>query len=139
MILVRIGSIHVSRLTVTRANLSYTHDLRYVSLRSRFDPTHSKTWVATEYGTRTSTIGGHTWPKDRTVNECYNVTPCYSTTSPDCKLPLDAEVLSTSYATRVVAFTLLHMNTGFDSALYWWVQDYGWSSLCFGLQARDGR
>lgn len=107
----------------------------YATLRARYDPNHTLLWAATEYGARTDRIGGQVWPADRTVNRCYNTTPCYGA-SRDCSLPSDAEVLSTRYATRVAAFTLLHMNTGFDEALYWWVADYGWSPLCFGLVTR---
>jgi hypothetical protein len=46
--------------------------------------------------------------------------------------------LAPAYATRVAAFTLLHLNARFDAVLYWWVADYGWSPLCFGLTTRNG-
>lgn len=103
---------------------------RYQALRGKFDPHHKKMWVATEYGSRTDSIGGVTFPVNRTVNKCYSKTPCYSTQAVECRLTADAEVLSPIYATRVAAFTLLHMNTQFDSVLYWWVEDYGESPGC---------
>jgi hypothetical protein len=131
---------------------------KYAALRKQFDPDHSKRWVATEFGSRTNQIAGHTF--NHTVGKCYDQQ--YTQTH----LPADAEVLSTQYGTRVAAFTLLHMNAGFDAALYceediltllgcrcWtsptdvacaqyllvgWVQDYGWSPLCFGLRSRNG-
>jgi hypothetical protein len=54
------------------------------------------------------------------------------------ELPSDAEILSTAFATRVAVFTLLHMNAEFDSALYWWVEDYGWATACMGLTSMNG-
>jgi hypothetical protein len=83
---------------------------KYVALREQFDASHSKRWVATEFGSRTNQIAGHTF--NHTVGQCYDQT--YTQT----RLPADAEVLSSEYGTRVAAFTLLHMNAGFDAALY---------------------
>lgn len=48
------------------------------------------------------------------------------------------QALSPLYAARVAAFTMLHMNNMYDVAAYWWVSDYGWSPLCFGLITRNG-
>ena len=108
-----------------------SHNLtEYAALRARFDPDHKKLWVATEYGSRTDTINGHTF--NHTVSKCYD--QMYTQT----ELPPDAEILSTAFATRVAAFTLLHMNAEFDSALYWWVEDYGWATACMGLTSRNG-
>lgn len=83
---------------------------KYATLRARFDPDHKKRWVATEFGSRTNQIAGHTF--NHTVGKCYDTLYTQSL------LPSDAEVLSSAYGTRVAAFTLLHMNSDFDSALY---------------------
>ena len=34
--------------------------------------------------------------------------------------------------------TILQMNNDFDHSLYWWVSDYDWAMMCFGLQTRNG-
>ena len=106
----------------------------YEALRIKFDPQHELYWVATEFGSRTDRIGNESWPS---LEQCYDVVPCYSNAT-NCFLPSNAEILSSRFATRVGAFTLLHMNSQFDSALYWWVADYGWSPLCYGLVTRNG-
>jgi hypothetical protein len=101
---------------------------QYALLRSKYDPGHRKGWAATEYGSRAAQINGHTF--NHTVKDCYPT--LYTNDS----LPADAESMSPLYGARVAAFTLLHMNSGFDTAHYWWVSDYGWSPLCFGLVTR---
>lgn len=106
-------------------NLLKTFD----AARQKLDPTHSKKWFATEYGARAISISGLQF--NHTVQNCYPQK--YKPNS----LPNDAEILSPLYATRVFAYTLLHINNGFDSALYWWVVDYGWSLMCFGLVTRN--
>lgn len=122
-------SLHTWESTSTRAGPSEMAGLltKWDAVRAKYDPNHTLPLAATEYGSRTGFIAGRTF--NVTVNACY----------PDLykeDIPAGAQSLSPLYGARVAAFTLLHMNHGFDGALYWWVSDYGWSPLCFGLETR---
>eukprot|EP00756_Hemistasia_phaeocysticola_P060069 Hpha_TRINITY_DN3732_c0_g1::TRINITY_DN3732_c0_g1_i1::g.23854::m.23854 len=105
-------------------------------LRRELDPTHSKVWAATEYGTRTGVIMGKHFRVPVATKPSAGT--CYANSSVTA-LPPDAESLSPVYAARVLAMTLAHINTNFDAALYWWLHDYSFTGFCFGLTARDGR
>eukprot|EP00947_MAST-08B_sp_MAST-8B-sp1_P003932 g3932.t1 len=96
------------------------------------DPDHTRLRIASEFSNENYIVGNKTWKHAPFTGSCY----------PDSAaddMYADAQAYDPQYIVRNVALLLLHINAGFDAAIFWELADKRSDNKCFGLYDRVNR